>query len=57
MAEKFDPSKPLPSKDAEDEVQDEAKARARLKWLMENDYKGEPEPAPRRKRGVFSNRD
>jgi hypothetical protein len=53
--EPFDPSKPL-DKDTEEEVQAEFRARERLRWLQEDAAK-KREPAPRKRKGVFSGRD
>jgi hypothetical protein len=57
---KFDPSKPLDDKDDEESTVREAKARARLKYLQENDYKYEPatpQPAAKKRKGIFAGRD
>jgi len=57
--DEFDPTKPLADKDDEEEVQREARARVRLKHVMGEYEKklGSPEPAPKKKKGVFAGRD
>lgn len=56
MADEWSPDKPLPEKDDEEEVQNEAKARARLNFLVKK-YGDESQPAPKRKKRLFSGRD
>jgi hypothetical protein len=53
--DKWDPSKPL-DKDDEEEVQREARARARLKYLVD-DLSKAVAPTPKKKKGIFSDRD
>jgi hypothetical protein len=54
--EKWTPDKPLSEKDDEDEVQREARARARLNFLV-TDYSKPATPAPKKRKGIFSDRD
>ena len=54
--EEWTPDKPLSEKDDEEEVQREARARARLNHLVES-YKTPAAPPKKKKRGVFSRSD
>jgi hypothetical protein len=54
--DKWDPSKPL-EKDDEEEVQREARARARLKYLVDNEYTTKPATPAKKKKGLFRSDD
>lgn len=56
MPDDWTPDKPL-DKDDEEEVQREARARARLNFLVDDLGKKISKPAPGKKRRLFSERD
>jgi hypothetical protein len=53
---KWTPADPLEDAEDEQEVQREARARTRLKYLQENEFAIKPAPAPGKKprKGLFS---